>query len=93
MAASWAPVFAAVHPDRLRALVIVDGWARARVDTDHPIGLSPEEVARRVEQSEMSWGQGMMLDAFAPGMRGIPGLREAWAATSGTRPALASLMR
>jgi class 3 adenylate cyclase len=72
-------VFAAVHPDRLRGLVIVDGWARARADADYPIGLSPEEVARRVEQSEMSWGQGMMLDAFAPSMRGIPGLREAWA--------------
>lgn len=72
-------VFAAAHPDRLRALVIVDGWARARADADYLIGLSPEEIARRVEQSEATWGQGMMLDAFGPSMRATPGLREAWA--------------
>jgi class 3 adenylate cyclase len=72
-------VFAAIHPDRLRALIIVDGWARARMDTDYPIGLSPAEIERRVEQSKTGWGKGMMLDTFAPSMRAIPGLREAWA--------------
>ena len=72
-------VFAAVHPDRLRALVVVDGWARARAAPDYPIGLTPQEVARRVEQSSTGWGRGMMLDAFAPSMRAVPGLREAWA--------------
>ena len=72
-------VFAAIHPDRLRALVIVDGWARARMDLDYSIGLSDAEVARRVEQSGRDWGRGMMLDQFAPSMRCVPGLREAWA--------------
>jgi len=72
-------VFAAAHPDRLRALVVVDGWARARVDKDYPIGITPDEVARRLRLIAMSWGQGSMLDQFAPSMRGIPGLREAWA--------------
>jgi class 3 adenylate cyclase len=71
-------VFAATHPDRLRALVITDGWARVRVGRDYPIGLSPEEIRRRVEQTDM-WGKGLMLDTFAPSMRGVPGLREAWA--------------
>ena len=71
-------VFAATHPDRLRALIVVDGWARARADTDYPMGLSPEEVSRR-EVSEMAWGHGLLLDAFAPSMRAVPGLREAWA--------------
>jgi class 3 adenylate cyclase len=72
-------VFAAIHPERVRALIIIDGWARAAEDADYPIGLSPDDVARRVEQSEASWGQAMMLDVFAPSMRAIPGLREAWA--------------
>ena len=71
-------VFAATHPDRLRALVIVGGWVRARAGSDYPIGLSPEEIRRRVEQTK-GWGKGFMLDAFAPSMRGVPGLREAWA--------------
>ena len=70
-------VFAATHPDRVRALIVVDGWARARADTDYPIGLSPAEVGRR-GVPEMAWGQGMLLDAFAPSMRAVPGLRESW---------------
>ena len=70
-------VFAATHPDRLRALIVVDGWARARADTDYPIGLSPAEVGRR-GVPEMAWGQGLLLDAFAPSMRAVPGLRESW---------------
>jgi class 3 adenylate cyclase len=72
-------VFAATHPDRLRALIVVDGWARARTDTDYPIGLSPAEIRRRLEQMEMGWGQGVMLDTFAPSMRAVSGLRESWA--------------
>ena len=71
-------VFAAIHPDRLRALVVVDGWARARAGSDYPMGLSPEEIRRRVEQTD-GWGKGFMLDSFAPSMRGVPGLRQAWA--------------
>jgi class 3 adenylate cyclase len=72
-------VFAAAHPDRLRGLVVVGGWARARADVDYPIGFSPEEIDRRHFLFEHSWGQGTMLDQFAPSMRGVPGLREAWA--------------
>jgi class 3 adenylate cyclase len=72
-------VFAAVHPDRLRALVIVDGFARAGAASDYMVGLSAAEIRRRVEQTETGWGKGFMLDTFAPSMRGVPGLREAWA--------------
>ena len=71
-------VFAATHPDRLRALIVVDGFARARVDNDYPIGLSPAEIGRR-EVPETAWGQGMLLDLLAPSMRAVPGLRESWA--------------
>jgi class 3 adenylate cyclase len=72
-------VFAATYPERLRALVVVDGWARARVDADYPIGLTPAEIDRRVEQAASGWGQGTMLDTFAPSMRSVAGLRSAWA--------------
>jgi class 3 adenylate cyclase len=72
-------VFAATHPDRLRALVVLDGWARAEVAPDYPVGLSPEEIRRRIEQTETRWGTGSMLDTFAPSMRAVPGLRDAWA--------------
>jgi len=71
-------VFAATHPDRLRALIVVDGWARLLVEPDYPIGLSPAEVNRKLEQTEEGWGRGVMLDGFAPSMRAVPGLRESW---------------
>jgi class 3 adenylate cyclase len=72
-------VFAASHPDRLSSLVIVDGFARARSGPDYPIGMSDEEAERQLGQIESNWGRGLMLDAFAPTMRAIPGLRETWA--------------
>lgn len=72
-------VFAATYPDRLRALVLVDGWARARVDTDYPFGLSAEAIDRRLELTASGWGQGAMMDSFAPSMRAVSGLRAAWA--------------
>ena len=51
-------VFAATHPDRLRALIVVDGWARLREDRDYPIGLSPAEIDRRLEQTGSWLGSG-----------------------------------
>ena len=71
-------VFAATHPDRLRALIVVDGWAKAGAAPDYPIGLGPDEIQRIRRQTATGWGRGMMLDNFGAGMRSVPGLREAW---------------
>jgi class 3 adenylate cyclase len=72
-------VFAATNPGRLSSLVIVDGFARFLVAPDYPIGQSPKDVDRLLRQLEAGWGRGHMLDAFAPSMRGVAGLREEWA--------------
>ena len=72
-------VFAASHPNRLSSLVIIDGFARARRGPDYPIGMSAEDVERQLAQIELGWGRGLMLDAFAPNTRAVPGLRETWA--------------
>ena len=87
-------VFAATHPDRVRALVIADGSARLMAAPDYPVGRPIETYQRIVEQTKASWGRGMMLDQFAPSMRSVPGLREAWsryeraAASPGTAEAM-----
>jgi len=72
-------VFAASHPDRVRALIVVDGFARMLATDDYPEGQPAGEGDRRVEQVESSWGRGFMLDLFAPSMRAVPGVRDAWA--------------
>jgi len=72
-------VFAASHPDRVRALVIVDGFARMLASDDYPEGQLADEGNRRMDQVEALWGRGFMLDLFAPTMRAVPGIRDAWA--------------
>jgi class 3 adenylate cyclase len=72
-------VFAASHPDRLSSLVIVDGFARVRSAPDYPAGMPDERVERDLDLIEPNWGRGLMLDIFAPSMRGVLGLRETWA--------------
>jgi class 3 adenylate cyclase len=71
-------VFAASHPDRVRALIVVDGFARMPASDDYPAGQPLEEADRRIDQIESSWGRGFMLDLFAPSMRAVPGVRDAW---------------
>jgi class 3 adenylate cyclase len=41
--------------------------------------MSDEQVERQLAQVEPNWGRGLMLDIFAPSMRGVPGMRETWA--------------
>jgi class 3 adenylate cyclase len=72
-------VFAASHPDRVRALIVVDGFARMLASDDYPEGQPSDEGDRRVGQVESMWGRGFMLDLFAPSMRAVPGVRDAWA--------------
>jgi class 3 adenylate cyclase len=72
-------VFAASHPDRLSSLVIVDGFARVRRAPDYLAGMPDEVAEKQLSLIEPSWGRGLMLDVFAPSMRGVPGLRETWA--------------
>jgi class 3 adenylate cyclase len=72
-------VFAASHPDRVRALIVVDGFARMPAADDYPMGQPVDEGPRRLDQVESSWGRGFMLDLFAPSMRSVPGVRDAWA--------------
>jgi class 3 adenylate cyclase len=87
-------VFAASHPDRVRALVIVNGLARLSLAPDYPEGQPIDQFQRLAEQTETGWGRGMALDIFAPSMRSVPGLREAWsryeraAASPGTAAAM-----
>jgi class 3 adenylate cyclase len=68
--------------------------ARVSLAPDYPAGQPVDQFQRMVEQTETGWGRGMALDIFAPSMRSVPGLREAWsryeraAASPGTAAAM-----
>jgi len=56
-----AVLFAAVHPERVRALVLTNTTARYLIGDDYPIGVSPARLDRVVETVRTMWG----TDGFA----------------------------
>ncbi|MBB1499474.1 alpha/beta fold hydrolase [Paracoccus sp. MC1862] len=67
-------LFAATHPERLRALVLYGGYA-----CFHRWVKDTEVVERFVTQAETSWGQGRTLRNFAPGRAVDPEFQAWWA--------------
>jgi class 3 adenylate cyclase/pimeloyl-ACP methyl ester carboxylesterase len=67
-----AMMFAATYPQRSRALVLVNTFARMLRAADYPIGM-PEEAAERLLQIwERAWGTGIVLELSAPSVADNP---------------------
>lgn len=62
-----AILFAAVHADRTRGLVLFNATARFRKDTDFPWGGSQADVDRFAEAMERTWG----TDTVVPTVRDL----------------------
>lgn len=62
-----AIVFAATHPERTSALVLVNTFARWRRADDYPVGMPAETTERLVDRYEQNWGvTAEMLQLTAP---------------------------
>ena len=61
-----AILFAAAHPERTRALLLLGTYARITACPDYPIGLPAEQINRFAEYLEPRWGSGVGLSAWAP---------------------------
>jgi pimeloyl-ACP methyl ester carboxylesterase len=59
-----AILFAAMHPQRVSALVLFYPTARYLVAPDYPIGMSPELVEQIVEGIGSSWGDPESLRGY-----------------------------
>jgi len=84
---------AAMHPDRVSALVIVNGMARCLVDTDYPLGISVEQMHRFLDTTNPS-SEGStpeQVAEFAPSAANDENFREWWYETGrrGASPATA----
>jgi class 3 adenylate cyclase len=73
-----ASVFAATYPDRTTALVFVDAFPRITRTTDYPWGVGPEGLASQIRAIETGWGQGTMLELFAPEISDDVTVRASW---------------
>ena len=61
-----AMLFAAAHPERVRALVLANTMARCLVADDYTIGLSPQQVDDMIELVRTQWGTVELVRAVLP---------------------------
>ena len=72
-------LFAATHPDRTAAMVIIGTYARIAWAPDYPYGTKPDEFRAMLERMEQGWGKGVLLSAFAQSLANNASAREWWA--------------
>jgi class 3 adenylate cyclase/pimeloyl-ACP methyl ester carboxylesterase len=65
-------LFAATHPERVSALVLVNAFARFARDRDYPWGMPPTALARWIDGYEQTVGTGEISRLYAPSRAGDP---------------------
>jgi class 3 adenylate cyclase len=71
--------YAATHPERVTALVLIDTFAHYVREDDYPWGLSADALDRLTASSGETWGTGTGLEVMAPSKAGDEAFREWWA--------------
>lgn len=75
--AAWAAIaFAAVHPERIDKLVLLNGYAHYVKEEDYPIGLRPDLLDTAFVPLAQAWGSGVSVDIMAPSRAEDPLFRE-----------------
>ncbi len=75
--AAMAMRLAALHPDRVNALVLAEALATASSDEDHPWGPDPQMLESLASAIEMGmWGQAAVLSVLAPSVAEDPRIVE-----------------
>jgi class 3 adenylate cyclase len=72
-------LFAATFPERVKSLVIVNGYARMAWTPDYKWGRSPEQIREYVERVKRDWGKPGTMDLLAPSVAQDEGIRRAFA--------------
>jgi class 3 adenylate cyclase len=72
---------AANHPDRTKALILVNSFARCVAGDDYPCGLPPEALEQLVADMVQTYGTGAQVDVIAPSRSGDEAFRT-WLARS-----------
>jgi class 3 adenylate cyclase len=88
-----AMLYAALHPERVRSLVLLNTTARYLAADDHPWGATAEEVDALVEVIGSTWGTTALSNAFSPGQAADPAFHEEaarWARLAATPRAAAA---
>jgi pimeloyl-ACP methyl ester carboxylesterase len=66
-------LFASTYPERVRALVLYGSMARSTQSDDYPYGSPIDALHESAEHLvQPSWGQGFLIEVFAPSLVDIP---------------------
>lgn len=72
-------LFAATHPQRTSALVLVNSFSRLSEAPDYPPGRATALETEVIDVMEAGWGRGVLLDLVAPSRVGDETFRRWWA--------------
>lgn len=75
-----AMTFAALHPERVSALVLFGAFARREWAPDYPWAPRPDERRRFYEAVETQWGGPIGVEDLAPSLAADAGFRDWWGA-------------
>jgi pimeloyl-ACP methyl ester carboxylesterase len=84
-------LFSATYPDRTSALVLYGSTPRFRTDDNISWGATDAQVEAVLADVSSRWGEGALLEAFAPSAAGDPEMDEVWGRfqRAGASPAMA----
>ena len=71
-------LFAATHPNRAAAIVLIGAFARIAWAPDYTFGTLPETWNALLQRMEEGWGKGVLLSAFAPSLTNDATARQWW---------------
>jgi class 3 adenylate cyclase len=72
---SSAIAYAASHPERVTALVLLDSFAHYVRESDYSVGVPPDFLERYVALARQTWGTGAQTEVIAPSKIGDEGFR------------------
>ncbi len=72
-------LFAATHPEKTEALIMIGSYARRLRDHDYPWGPTREEHARFCRRIIEEWGGPVGIEERAPSLSSDPAFRDWWA--------------
>src|SRR5712691_11620555 len=72
-------LFAATHPERTAALILLNSYARIAWADDYPWGIPAEAGAELLKAVEAGWGEGVAFEALVASQANDPAMRTWWA--------------